>query len=195
MIQFTRCTHSLAWIERLSSEQKVASSNLAGCAFEIVIVSESHKCYDKFVKVCKKCLLCKPLDAFCFKNKAKGLKQAQCKICTRLAIREHYAKNKGYYLNKAKKRNKTIRDEVRSYILEYLTNHPCVDCGEKDIVVLTFDHIGFKIANIADMSHWRFSLDKVKKEITKCVVRCANCHLRRTAKQFKWGKLTYISTK
>jgi hypothetical protein len=29
---------------------------------------------------------------------------------------------------------------------------------------------------------------RLKREIGRCVVRCANCHRRRTARQFGWGK-------
>tara|TARA_R110001583_G_C5432044_1_gene388950 strand:+ start:131 stop:418 length:288 start_codon:yes stop_codon:yes gene_type:complete len=55
----------------------------------------------------------------------------------------------------------------------------CVDCGEKDSIVLDFDHVrGEKVGSIADMgsSH---SISSLKKEMRKCEVRCANCHRRR----------------
>ena len=32
------------------------------------------------------------------------------------------------------------------------------------------------------------SLDTLKKEIDKCEIRCANCHRRKTAKQFNFYK-------
>ena len=100
----------------------------------------------------------------------------------------HYYKNHDYYIKKAQKRNRLTRERNREYIWSYLKTHPCVDCGEKDIVVLTFDHIANKKANIGDMTHWRFGLVNLKKEIEKCAIRCANCHLRKTAKQFNWKK-------
>jgi hypothetical protein len=31
-----------------------------------------------------------------------------------------------------------------------------------------------------------YSLDRLKKEIAKCEVRCGNCHIRRTRKQMGW---------
>lgn len=74
-------------------------------------------------------------------------------------------------------------------LIEYFKEHPCVDCGETDPVVLEFDHRGEKSFEVtqtfADRS-WRSILD----EIEKCEVRCANCHRRRTAVQR--GALRYV---
>lgn len=72
------------------------------------------------------------------------------------------------------------------WIFDYLREHPCVDCGEADPVVLEFDHVrGEKFATIARMAQG-FSLAKVRAEIAKCDVRCANCHRRKTASQLGW---------
>ena len=32
-------------------------------------------------------------------------------------------------------------------------------------------------------------LDKVEEEISKCEVRCANCHRKKTAKTFSWWRI------
>lgn len=81
-----------------------------------------------------------------------------------------------------------IRSEVRSFVVEYLSKHPCIDCGEKDIVVLEFDHKQDKIEAISRMTRGFYSLDTIVNEIKKCEVRCANCHRRKTALQFGWFK-------
>ncbi len=67
----------------------------------------------------------------------------------------------------------------------YLTEHPCVDCGELDPIVLDFDHARDKSANVSDLVASRASIEDVRKEIEKCAVRCANCHRRRTVFQLK----------
>lgn len=67
-------------------------------------------------------------------------------------------------------------------VIEYLREHPCVDCGETDIVVLEFDHVrGEKRFCISEMMAYSYPWSSVLAEIEKCEVRCANCHRRRTA--------------
>lgn len=79
-------------------------------------------------------------------------------------------------------------------VFDYLLEHPCVDCGEPDPVVLDFDHRvpGEKSFNIC-VRRLDTGWDKIKAEIDKCDVRCANCHRRRTARQFDWHKLTWYT--
>lgn len=56
----------------------------------------------------------------------------------------------------------------------------CVDCGERDLDVLQFDHVrGAKKFTIASNR----SIARVRDEIAKCEVVCANCHSRRTARR------------
>lgn len=139
------------------------------------------------MKKCFKCKQEKQIENFNFKFKAKGIRQAQCKSCTRSNIREHYYKNREYYLAKARKRNHKMRTLVREYMWSFLAVHPCVDCGENDPIVLEFDHIKEKTFTISSVGKSR-PLEKVKGEIEKCEVRCANCHRRKTALQFGWNK-------
>jgi len=76
-------------------------------------------------------------------------------------------------------------------LLEYFESHPCVDCGERDPVVLEFDHLRdkrFDIANRLVSVKWQTILD----EMAKCEVVCSNCHRRRTA--VRRGALRVILT-
>lgn len=64
---------------------------------------------------------------------------------------------------------------------EYLGDHPCVDCGEEDPIVLEFDHVaGTKEFPVSEGVSRMYSIKKIKAEIDKCEVRCANCHRRVT---------------
>ena len=139
------------------------------------------------MKRCSKCKKLKSLEDFNFKNRTKQTRQYECKDCSRMYIRSHYERNKKYYLLKAKLRNEANRKEIKAYIWNYLNNNPCVDCGEKDPIVLEFDHLSDKIADISTM-YRNYTLQKVKTEIEKCQVRCANCHRRKTANERGWNK-------
>jgi hypothetical protein len=67
-------------------------------------------------------------------------------------------------------------------VLAFLREHPCVDCGEADPIVLDFDHVrGTKRMKISRMLSGTYSLKAIFEEIEKCEVRCANCHRRITA--------------
>ena len=155
--------------------------------------SEGSRLIINTMKQCTKCKKWKPFDGFNFRVRVLGLLQYQCKECTRIFIKSHYERNREYYLNKAKKRNTKIRLEVRNYIRNYLSTHPCVDCTEADITVLEFDHRGDKFKEVSLLARGRYSLQKVQIEIAKCDIRCANCHRRKTAKEFGWFKNTNVA--
>jgi hypothetical protein len=70
---------------------------------------------------------------------------------------------------------------VGDFLIEYLSDHPRVDCGEADIVVLEFDHQRDKLFTVSVLCREGYSLEKLKQEVAKCEVVCANCHQRRTA--------------
>ncbi len=142
---------------------------------------------------CTSCKLRKRLIDFNFRNKALNKRQKTCRLCTRAHIRLHYKKNTTYYLEKAARRNAIVKNELRLLVWSYLNSHPCVDCGENDPLVLEFDHMRDKKMNIANMIKNSASPVKIRSEIRKCLVRCANCHRRKTAGDFGWNKLKFAS--
>ena len=113
-----------------------------------------------------------------------------CPSCHRAYTREHYKNNKQAYLDKAKRNSDRYRRQAKELIWAHLSNNTCVDCGESDPVVLEFDHLvpSEKSFNISDACRRGDSVDKIEAEISKCVVRCANCHRRKTAEQFGWWR-------
>lgn len=135
----------------------------------------------------KRCSICKKdRDLIEFnknKRKSDGL-QSKCRACGKKLAQSYYQKNKDYFKrrkNKYAKRNQAI-------VLDYLRQHPCVDCGESDPVVLEFDHIRDKISEISTLVWKRVSAKMLLEEIEKCLVRCANCHRRKTANDFEYYK-------
>ncbi len=145
--------------------------------------------------VLKKCSCCKRLlDENEFNWKYKNTKRAyHCRECSRKYLRSHYSRNHEYYVKKARKRDLVIRQQSHEYIAKFLLHHPCVDCGETDILVLEFDHKEreSKIDEISMVIRRGLSFDKLINEISKCDIRCANCHRRKTAKENKSWKLKY----
>jgi hypothetical protein len=55
-------------------------------------------------------------------------------------------------------------------------------------MVLEFDHVrGDKLNSVSVLAYsLGASLKRIQTEIDKCEVRCANCHRRKTARQFGW---------
>jgi len=132
----------------------------------------------------------KPEAEFAFADMAKGTRQRHCRKCQAAYRRAHYLTNRDEYIRREAARIKRYRIENRPLMLAYLLEHPCIDCGEGDPVVLDFDHRdpaqkkGY-VSVMAARKPWHLVL----LEIAKCDVRCANCHQRRTAEQFNWRKV------
>jgi hypothetical protein len=106
-----------------------------------------------------------------------------CRACQR-AYRQRYNDRLGKVALHARisAHTERYRDRNRLLVDRYLATHPCVDCGESDIVVLEFDHVrGHKGRAISVLVKHGVSGATLMAEIAKCDVRCANCHRRRTA--------------
>jgi hypothetical protein len=138
-------------------------------------------------KLCSKCRVLKRNTDFNFKDKKKKIRKAQCKKCTRLISSAAYYKNRRYYLRYRKNRNHKLMKENMCFLYKYLCKNPCVDCGVSNPVVLQFDHVkGKKRFSVCEMLRRRYSINAIIIEVNKCVVRCANCHAKKTAKERKY---------
>lgn len=133
----------------------------------------------------KQCCTCHevlPVSEFNKRRKAKDGLQSRCRACSR----EWYLENRVEHGRTTRIRSKRIRDVLADRLIDYLLCHPCVDCGERDIRCLEFDHRdrSSKVSEVTAMIANQKSWDLIEAEIKKCDVRCANCHRRRTAAQF-----------
>lgn len=72
---------------------------------------------------------------------------------------------------------KRLRSLGRAYI-DSLKASGCVDCGNKNLNVLDFDHTRDKVVQLSHMWHRPFA--EIDAEAAKCEVRCANCHRIKT---------------
>ena len=138
----------------------------------------------------KKCSLCKKeLDISNFAKKLNGV-QSRCRECHSLYTRKHYSENKQYYVDKAKQQNLLQKEKSIKLILESFASG-CSDCGNMDVRVLEFDHLGNKTANISNMlTH---STKRLKEEISKCEVVCCNCHRIRTSSRANDWRSQHVS--
>lgn len=85
--------------------------------------------------------------------------------------------------------SRPLRIRNLEYLYAKLVESGCIDCGASDLVVLDFDHItDDKVETVSRLAHRECSLARLDTEIAKCVVRCANCHRRRTAAVFGYAR-------
>lgn len=135
--------------------------------------------YDRTVKYCPRCQTSKPFEQFNVSRERKDGHQPYCRECTKEI-------NNSGYRNGARKqqvRDAAIRAKAKAaqFLYEYLLDHPCTDCGERDVVVLQFDHVHGKAWDISALM--TCSIPRIQLELVKCEVRCANCHVRATAER------------
>lgn len=134
-------------------------------------------------KTCAKCGETKDIDVFARTRGRSSGYQRECRACAA----EYYRVNRERILPQIRAGKKRHRAEMDAWLDAYLVGHPCVDCGESDLVVLDFDHVrGVKSFNVSMAARYGWSLCKIQEEVAKCEVRCANCHRRRTAVQHGW---------
>jgi hypothetical protein len=129
---------------------------------------------------CGRCGEEKSPDEFAWRRKALGQRDNYCRSCRTAYKHEHYARNKQRYIDSARRRTERIVIERTVYLVSFFREHPCVDCGEGDPIVLEFDHLREKRVGIGKGMRERPWKD-VLAEIEKCDVVCANCHRRRTS--------------
>lgn len=99
-------------------------------------------------------------------------------------IRQHYLNNKEYYKQKARERNEKLFPKLKAFVNRYKLYCGCADCGYKEHPeALHFDHIRDKTIDVAAAVKRKWSLRRIKEEIRKCEVRCANCHAVVTAER------------
>jgi hypothetical protein len=136
----------------------------------------------------KRCCTCgeiKPLDEFNRLRRAKDGRQPRCRQCHKDWHDEH----KEHHNALIHARTRRIRGELAQRIVDYLMEHPCVDCGEPNPVVLEFDHLRDKVDNVSGLVRRLTSWQAIEDEMLKCEVVCANCHRIRTSRRagtYRW---------
>jgi len=125
----------------------------------------------------------KPLASFPVRTAQPLVYGTRCRECTSTYQHMWYVANRSRLIAAAGVRRMVASARNQIGIWAYLGEHPCVDCGERDPVVLEFDHLRDKRYDISRMVHDGLAWSAIETEIAKCVVRCVNCHLRKTARE------------
>ena len=110
-------------------------------------------------KICSKCGKELPIEDFYWRNKAKGQRRSQCKNCHNNYVKTMYGK--------------------KQEDIEFLKAQcKCAKCGDSRGYVLDFHHKdpSVKEDTVSRLVSNNAPLSKIKEEIDKCVVLCANCH-------------------
>jgi len=70
------------------------------------------------------------------------------------------------------------RKEIKKWLNDYRSNLNCSKCNEDHPATLDFHHKNPKEKEfqVTHLAHYGYSIDRIKKEIAKCMVLCSNCH-------------------
>ena len=131
---------------------------------------------------CGRCEQLLPLTAF---NRHRDGYQWWCRDC----FRDYFRERGALHLQQVKASSIKRRDRARNQVYGHLERNPCSDCGERDPVVLEFDHVAAKSQSVATLVYWGASRGRIETEISCCEVVCANCHRRRTARRIHSWRL------
>jgi hypothetical protein len=128
--------------------------------------------------VCGTCEESKALTEFNRRTGSRDGLQSVCRDCNRASARAYYAANRRKHIDLISARKKAQIRALHEIIAEYLSDHPCVDCGNPDLRVLDFDHRPGvrKRDGVMRLVALGFGATIVLAEIDKCDVRCRNCH-------------------
>lgn len=137
-------------------------------------------------KTCIRCKQTKLIERFGKSKTSIDKHRNVCKDCRNLYAKSWYNQNKEVHVKRVYTNKLHTIKSNRQNLYNYLKDHPCIDCGNSNPIVLEFDHIKEKRYNISEMMS--LSWNSIINEISKCVVRCANCHRIKTALESNWYK-------
>lgn len=100
----------------------------------------------------------------------------KCKTCSKEG-EEHFYKSQGWYCKECwnVRTAKRGKDNVKIVKQEY--GGKCSCCGyDKCMDALEFHHVDPKQKEFALSNGRGYNLDKLRKELDKCILVCRNCH-------------------
>lgn len=90
-----------------------------------------------------------------------------------------------YYRNREEEQRRTNRRQqaLRQWYRRQKAEFVCSRCGEGHPACLEFHHRDEKRADVAEMVRNSYSKEKIRREMERCVVLCANCHRKEHASE------------
>ena len=82
-----------------------------------------------------------------------------------------------------KEHNRKYKARIQQYLWDLKSSTPCADCDKQyPYYVMQFDHIDEKTVKGGMGYMWKnkWSMEKVRAEVARCEIVCANCHAQRT---------------
>jgi len=134
-------------------------------------------------RICDHCKKEKDIEQFNWKYKALGIRHGTCRECMKWFVRRYFQGSAhDEHLRNVNERKKVAREVAREYVWEYLSTHPCIQCGESDPRVLEFHHRDSvqKERDVSRMVADGLSTGRLQLEMDKCDVLCGNCHKKLT---------------
>ena len=127
-------------------------------------------------KDCSVCKAHKPIEEFALRNKATGRRSSDCKEC-------HKKTRDLYYKNNIDSEKRRVRDRVqviKAKLRDIKQTLECETCKEKHPACLQFHHTNGKDKdlNVSQAASNGWSIERIRREIAKCKVLCANCHFK-----------------
>lgn len=92
--------------------------------------------------------------------------------------RRWYYKNKAIHIARVRRHEKESRVKVRKWLDDYKMLKTCSKCGFSHPKALDFHHVDplSKEESVSSAVTQGWSISRIKKEIEKCILLCANCH-------------------
>ena len=96
-----------------------------------------------------------------------------------MGTKEYHAKYYAEHSIKAKKHKKSYEKRNKEFITRVRKRLKCLKCSLNKWYLIEFHHLDprTKEIGVTNLQYNAYSIERIKKEIRKCVPVCRNCHM------------------
>lgn len=125
------------------------------------------------MKVCYSCKQKKDESEFARNPARKDGLNSNCRKCHSNYRKDHYEKNRQKYIDKAARNKIAFKVEFA----KFKKTLKCSKCSETETCCLDFHHVDSTKKDMAISELVQLgNIERLKTELAKCIVLCANCH-------------------